>query len=45
VNAAFLGRSGIFDRFFFTLEPGHGSRFLGWKAPYEVNSSQLKVES
>src|SRR5580704_6784882 len=27
VNAAFLRRRGIFDRFFFALEPGHGLRF------------------
>src|ERR1700683_1174960 len=45
VHAAFLGRRGIFDRFFFALEPGHGLRFLGWTALYEVNSSSLKVES
>jgi hypothetical protein len=44
VDAAFFGRRGIFDRFFFALEPGHGSGFLGSRALYEVNSSELKVE-
>ena len=33
VDAALFGRGGIFDRFFFALEPGHGSRCFGLEGP------------